>query len=605
MNIEKQLETITPYILPNGYSFLDEQKAAILLTSSSNIVAGPGSGKTTVLIAKCAILLKQANQTNENVCLITHTNVAVDEIKLGLKKLGITNVEYPNFIGTIQDFFNTFFSKKGFNLIIKNKIFRVLDDEEYKKKFNELFERCKPGFYKFSPPNINKANPKISFLRDGTYVVSSTAKQSYKTAFESCISTLFKNGFVNNNQCLEIADWYITKYETELTNAISARFKYVFLDEAQDTSIAQYRMLKILFSDVIFQKFGDPYQALYNIFEDNYDAWKPVKELEETGEIYQEISVTTRFGSTISDIVKNVCMEKYDTFTSHDGVNSFNPYYIVYEDEVDLINQYKSLINHQSSVSPSYASSKRKDAIISVLHNDLQQVFKHYQRPITNKRKNESKIKKTYNFIINLYSKELDSPFKEIKKQLDKNTACKTKISICIKQLIHEEDITETFYDYLREILALISSNQKNDFQVVDVQSQIVYFSHEIKSENIGTTRFNDEIHIGTVHSVKGETHRSTLLILNTIFSTYVNGIEVTHSTFDLLKEYLVGNYTNVDSIENSITKNETIKSLKLAYVALSRPTHLMVLGIPMNYFEKNEEFFTRMNGYGWIKYTM
>lgn len=603
MNIEEQLEIITPYILPDGYSFLDEQKAAILLTKSSNIVAGPGSGKTTVLIAKCAILLQQANQTNENICLITHTNVAVDEMKLGLKKLGITNVEYPNFIGTIQDFFNTFFAKKGFHLIIKNKKFRVLDDEEYKKKFNELFERYKPDFYTFQPPNINKAKPKISFMRDGTYNVSSIANHSYKSTFEFCISTLFKNGFVNNNHCLEIADWYITKYETEVKNAISARFKYVFLDEAQDTSINQYKMLKKIFNDLVFQKFGDPYQALYNIFEGNYDAWNPMKELEETGEIYQEISVTTRFGSTISNVVKNVCVEKYDTFKSYDGVNSFNPYYIVYEDEGDLRDQYKSLINYQDSVSLSYASSERKDAIVSVLHNDLQQVFKNYQRPITNKRKNESQIKKSYNFIINLYSKELDSPFKEIKKQLDKSTFCKTKLSICIKQLIHEEDITETFHDYLKEVLTVISSNQKNDFQVVDVQSQIAYFSHEIKNENIETTRFNDEIHIGTVHSVKGETHRSTLLILNTIFSTYVNKIEVKHSIFDLLKEYLVGNYINVDSIENSITKNETIKSLKLAYVALSRPTHLMVLGIPMSYFEKNEEFFTRMDDYGWIKY--
>lgn len=48
------------------------------------------------------------------------TNVAVDEIKSSLRKLGIEH-KTPHFIGTIQDFFNTFFAKKAFHLILGDK----------------------------------------------------------------------------------------------------------------------------------------------------------------------------------------------------------------------------------------------------------------------------------------------------------------------------------------------------------------------------------------------------------------------------------------------------------------------------------------------------
>ena len=150
MTIEKQLEIITSQISPVGYDFFDQQKAAILADGSVNVVAGPGSGKTTVLIAKYALLLKQKIDSNQGICLITHTNVAVDEIKMGLKKIGITNVEYPNFIGTIQEFFNSFFAKKAFPTAVQSeKNFRVVDDDVYREKFDELFQQYKPEWIHF------------------------------------------------------------------------------------------------------------------------------------------------------------------------------------------------------------------------------------------------------------------------------------------------------------------------------------------------------------------------------------------------------------------------------------------------------------------------
>lgn len=601
MTIKEQLDLITPQILPQGYSFFEQQKGAIVTDKSVNIVAGPGSGKTTVLIAKCALLLKRNSKSNNGICLITHTNIAVDEIKVGLKKIGIDNIEYPNFIGTIQEFFNSFFSKKAFHLIHGEKMFRVLDDEEYKEKFGEFFQQFKPDWYTYSTPNIKKGRPEILISDDLTYSIISAANSSYKEAFEKSIKLLFSRGFVNNQQCLELAYWYITKQEGLIKKAITNRFEYVLLDEAQDTSPLQYKLLQKLFTDskVIFQKFGDPYQALYNIYEGNKDAWIPY---EETDIDYQEISETSRFGNTIANIVKNVCIEKYDTFQSLDLVKSFNPYYIIYDNENDLLNQYKGLIDRCESESESFSNSEKKDAILSVFHEDLGRLFSNYTRPSTKPRKNDSQVRKTYNFLLSLISKELDISFNELKDQIDSKLDCKVIIGNCIKKIVNESFLMDSLMENLKEVLIILSNNIQSQFLKVNLERQVIYFRQNILfSESDHLTEESYDFDIGTIHSAKGETHRSTLLVLDALFKDYSQDTEF--SMFNLLKEYFVGNYIDVNTITNDIEKNETIKSLKLAYVALSRPTHLMVISIPKHSIVEDDNILERLNNNGWVQY--
>jgi DNA helicase II / ATP-dependent DNA helicase PcrA len=603
MTIQKQLEEITSQILPKGFDFSDQQKAAIMADGSVNVVAGPGSGKTTVLIAKFALLLQKTLNKNQGICLITHTNVAVDEIKLGLKKFGISNIEYPNFIGTIQEFFNTFFAKKAYHLVNAGKTFRVLDDDEYSEKFDELFQQCKPEWYTFTTPNISKGSPKIVISEDLSITIMSSAKPSYKSAFELSIKRLFNMGIVTNSQCLELTKWYVEKYKEQTRKAISKRFKYVLLDEAQDTNLLQYELLKTLFSNtgVFFQRFGDPYQALYSIFEGNNDSWVPSAELDIP---YLEISETSRFGSNITKIVRNVCIEKYDSFKSLNIIPSFDPYIIIYDNEMDLLQQYRGLISKCEKETESFLYSQKKDAILSTFHDDLGMLFSRYKRPTIKPLKNEAKIKKIYNFLLALISKEMDMPFKELKDLIDLSLVCKMKISGCIKELINENPLVGVVKYNLEEIMEIISDSKVNSFSNINVEEQVRYF-HQISSimENNHSTEEEFEFYIGTIHSVKGETHRSTLLVLDTVFKEYSTTPASEHWIFDLLKEYLAGNYVNPYTIEDKIKSDETIKSLKLAYVALSRPTHLAAIAIPANLVTKDDDIFNRLSNNGWVQY--
>ncbi|MBT2734732.1 UvrD-helicase domain-containing protein [Bacillus sp. ISL-7] len=603
MTVENQLALITSKLLPDGFDFFDQQKEAILADGSVNVVAGPGTGKTTVLIAKLALLLQQNPDINQGICLITHTNVAVDEIKNGLKKIGISNVEYPNFIGTIQDFFNTFFAKKAFHIIHGDKIFRAVDDDEYKKKFDDIFELLKPEWYNHRPPNIRKASPKIVISDDLSFSVFSNANHRYKQAFENSIKRLFNMGILNNEQCLELSNWYIERFEEPIRNAIIGRFKYVLLDEAQDTGPLQYNLLNKLFSNkkVSFQKFGDPYQALYTIFEGNNDAWIPIRESEI---LYKEISKTSRFGQNISNMLKNVCIEKYDTFESLKVVESFAPHFIIYENEEELLQQYRELIKVCEQESESFFRSTKKDAIVSFLHDDLEHLFSAYKRPSIKSKKDEGQIKKIYNFLMGLLSKELDTPFKQMKENCDTNLDCKVKLSNCIIELIKKEPLIDLVIFNLENVIAVLTSNSVVEFSIIDIHSQLKSFHRTLSTQEIKRIPEGEpEFYIGTIHSVKGEKHRSTMLVIDTIFRDYTTAPPTEYWMFDLLKEYFAGNYTIPAMIPDRLESNETIKSLKLAYVALSRPTHLTVIAIPASLISKEDDIFQRLDNNGWQRF--
>ena len=71
---------------------------------SVDIQAFPGSGKTTILVAKLAILAKKWPYFNTGICVLSHTNVAREEIedRLGNTEVGRKLLSYPHFIGTVH-----------------------------------------------------------------------------------------------------------------------------------------------------------------------------------------------------------------------------------------------------------------------------------------------------------------------------------------------------------------------------------------------------------------------------------------------------------------------------------------------------------------------
>lgn len=122
--------TIAHDILLNDKKPFDPIKVNIIKEDSSCYVqACPGSGKTTTLLAKLIILAnKMPLPEGKGICVLTHTNVAIDEIKAKLGTKADVLFRYPNFFGTIQTFLHKYVTASALHYFYGSQITYV-DDE--------------------------------------------------------------------------------------------------------------------------------------------------------------------------------------------------------------------------------------------------------------------------------------------------------------------------------------------------------------------------------------------------------------------------------------------------------------------------------------------
>ena len=113
--------------------------------SSCYVQACPGSGKTTTLLAKLIILAnKMPLPEGKGICVLTHTNVAIDEIKAKLGTNADVLFRYPNFFGTIQTFLHKYVTAAALHYFYGSQITYVDDEMSnavFLKKYYKLPSR--------------------------------------------------------------------------------------------------------------------------------------------------------------------------------------------------------------------------------------------------------------------------------------------------------------------------------------------------------------------------------------------------------------------------------------------------------------------------------
>lgn len=126
--------------LLNGYPDFDAEKLAIIRSNNStDIKACPGSGKTTTLLAKLIILANRMPlSANKGICVLTHTNVAIDEIKSKLSHQANVLFNYPNYFGTIQGFVDKYLTIPYFNSVSDIPVASI-DSERASIIFENIF----------------------------------------------------------------------------------------------------------------------------------------------------------------------------------------------------------------------------------------------------------------------------------------------------------------------------------------------------------------------------------------------------------------------------------------------------------------------------------
>lgn len=232
-----------------------------------HIHACPGAGKTTLIGLKLILLARKWLKKHSGICVLTHTNVAKEEILRRVRNdaAGRSLLGYPHFIGTIQDFVQTFLAfpacrSKGYPI-------RRIDDDA---AIGFLESRLTFGTRAYlQNSHLTVAGLRLIFA-DGALSIAVPGNPGAHTAS-------FQNMMQAKNQALESGCFFFSEMyalarelisaNPSIVDAMRLRFPLVLIDEMQDTQRFQDDLINLIFdpeAGCAVQKIGDPDQAIFD-----------------------------------------------------------------------------------------------------------------------------------------------------------------------------------------------------------------------------------------------------------------------------------------------------------------------------------------------------
>lgn len=688
-------------ILLEGKDPFDKARISIIKEDSSCYVqACPGSGKTTVLLAKLIILANRMPlPEGKGVCVLTHTNVAIDEIKAKVGPQADVLFRYPNFFGTIQSFLHKYVTaaalhyfygsqisyvdddmakavlfKKYCNLDWRNKLkgfiycnaisreHVVLEDEINRwggieamlaaKVIKKKGPRSSKYIFQFKDYDFanvpvavqrlihkkNKSiiyneekriiiNSKVDWLNNKVFFdqkqigVASGAGSEYVKIKEE----LFKEGLLSFEDAYDLAFRYIREKELDFSRLSDKRFKYLFIDEVQDCNKKQVDLIRQLFADdkVVVQRFGDYCQAIFDEEEDNGADNDRLK-----GDHVLYIHDSNRFGEMIARPLRSLCMEDNSQLEGNEDVPSVKPVIISYEDPLAVIPKYiellhTSLIPEKNNISVYEIANREKGK--DPLHRInvkacgwvgkkganqkkvyIESYYPAFEKASTKARTEGERfdvfLHKTPNASVKDHASSI---IQGILKYLDlcdvKNGNRRYTRTALLNYLSSDnEGKREDFLSrVMRWAMLEAGGGKTGDDAFLDLETIHHYLTMTLlplfkKEETAEANAFifapsddassglNNEdgnifhgegidLEVATVHSVKGETHASTLY-LETYYDKY-------HESERIGDQFKGIAYSGDDA--------NVLRSLKVAYVGMSRPRYLLCVAIQKDRFEQ------------------
>lgn len=618
---DKDIRYAEKIFLPEGEEFDSKRKKVIKCLESKDIVACPGSGKTTALLAKLAILAKKMPlENNKGVCVLTHTNVAIDEITNRLGKKGNVLFKDPNFFGTFQSFVNQFLAIPAYINYYGKRPNRI-DVEVYNNTIDKCYYTLDYSTREYWLENqwdYMTLLKSIRFsLKDFNHLVKGlNGKPVFKNECKSEKKLLkfkleiLERGFLCYDDAYSLAFRYLKDFGDLLKETFSQRFKYVFIDEMQDTNPYQLELLEKLFdSNVVIQKIGDPSQAIFgSVGAIKHDrAW-------DLNEDHLKIDGSMRFHDSIANKVGNLSFPSQEIKGNSSSDGCIKPKIIVFNDDNinEVLTTYAKIIKENNLLEEDNPIFKAVGFVGKRKDDDKIRLYSYYEnyRPTKTVRKTDfdcldGYLQSVESDIIekqgaNYYRESIIRALLKILRIADfKKSENRYFTEKTLLKYLKETD--EEFYKELNFKLAEwcldlfegenISNNVeqfiRNKFSEameLDIQRDIDNFLKETfeddscmtKEVGEATNIFNYEnidIDICTVHSIKGETHTATLY-LETFWYKY---------DFERLIEYL-------KEPSNEEPKIQTKANLKIAYVGMSRPSRLLCVAIHEKRIEGHRE---------------
>ena len=595
-------------LLPMGCRFDNDARQVINCWKSATINACPGSGKTTVLLAKLKLLSsKFPFSDGSGICVLSHTNVAVNEIKSKLSNEADKLLSYPNFVGTLQSFVDHFIVFPYLRTITKqtihpmdneayaNMLYTLIrTDSNYETIFKLIRAKCRKGY--------NKNLDEISWLccsylkndclyHDNKSVAGAKAPSAiqYRNAVENLLK---EHGAIRFTDAYGYATLAINELNSEFSDLLTKRFKYVFIDEYQDCDVEQRALIDKLFPPekcTIF-KIGDVDQSIFSGFSES-KLW----------EIYGNelpLSCSNRYGQEIADILTHLRTGKKQ-ITSSRQKTGFKPVLIIFDDDnpSSVLPTFVSILDEKQLTDPNgvyKVIGKVKNVKGLAIGDYWEEFFSGNLRSYDN-----------YHY----YLDEINSAL--IKGEVYTVELTVRRLLCQVLRFIKLKDDSGNYYnsqtikeflkpigrqnDYLTGILRLAQLQPNKSDLYVELQGFInkvmgcedifkslpQYFFKGFKTvasnnrRNVYHDNRGRKIFFDTVHGVKGETHDVTL---------YVETVE--YKSGDLKR--VIPLFEGEETLETPIAEY----ARRCVYVGMSRPRKLLCVAIRGSSHQNHEKIF-------------
>ncbi|MEV0536753.1 UvrD-helicase domain-containing protein [Kitasatospora sp. NPDC050463] len=250
---------------------LPEQFAFLEARGPLHLQAAPGSGKTTLVALKLALIADGWSSTRQGICVLSHTNTATQEIAQRLTGRSQRLLRYPHFIGTIQSFVHTFLSLPA--LRSQGVTTRAIDDEVYAQQARRLLDlgqfRTLRSYTRRRPDGIQLVTESTYLFEPGERRLQIRVRnlgresESYRQLLSLKLH-LAERGVFRYQDMYAIAARHLHRH-TRLGAGLRMRFPFVVIDEMQDTDAIQSDILDTVFGDTaVVQCVGDVNQRIYS-----------------------------------------------------------------------------------------------------------------------------------------------------------------------------------------------------------------------------------------------------------------------------------------------------------------------------------------------------
>ncbi len=272
-----------------------QREAATHINGPIMIIAGAGSGKTKVLTTRIAHLM--ANGVDAfNILALTFTNKAAAEMKERIEKILGNNEARNLYIGTFHSVFARILRAEAHKIGYPNN-FTIYDTDDsrsvLKTVINEL--NLDDKHYKPSVVHNRISGAKNGLVGPAEYATDYYIQQEDMRANRPAIAQVyaayaarcFKNGAMDFDDLL-FKMYELLKNNNDTLHKYQHKFKYVLIDEYQDTNAVQYQITKLLAA--VHENIcvvGDDAQSIYSFrgatienilqFQKDYDDVKVVK----------------------------------------------------------------------------------------------------------------------------------------------------------------------------------------------------------------------------------------------------------------------------------------------------------------------------------------